>query len=187
MPQAVVLDTSVLFPPSLRDTLLRCAEAGLYAPRWSPDILDELQRSLSHDAGLTEPAVNRLIVAMTERFPAARVDDYQYLVSTLTNHPKDRHIVATAIQAKANRIVTLNLKDFSAPHLLPHQIDAQSPDEFLMEFAAASFTTMQTIIEMQVRALYNPPLSLAEVLIGLEGKTPRFARLMRDRMLADQQ
>jgi len=40
-PLLVVLDANVLFPWSLRDTLLRVAEEHLYEPRISKQIIDE--------------------------------------------------------------------------------------------------------------------------------------------------
>ncbi|MEX2441240.1 MAG: hypothetical protein WD400_01180 [Pontimonas sp.] len=130
--------------------------------------------------------MNRLILAMNRRFPESFVSGYQYLMPSMTNHPKDRHVLAAAVQAKADLIVTLNLKDFSTPHLAPHGINVQSPDEFLTEFATSSFTAMRTVIEMQAGALQKPPRSIGEILTILEGKVPTFARLMRHRMLADQ-
>ena len=45
-PFIVLLDANVLFPFSLRDTLLRAAAAGLYRLRWPSRILDETTRNL---------------------------------------------------------------------------------------------------------------------------------------------
>ena len=42
----VVLDANVLFPFTLRDTLLRAAAAELYQVRWTGRILDEMARNL---------------------------------------------------------------------------------------------------------------------------------------------
>lgn len=36
-----VLDACILYPPSLRDLLMRLAVAGAYAPRWTEQIHDE--------------------------------------------------------------------------------------------------------------------------------------------------
>lgn len=43
---SAVLDANVLYPFSLRDTLLRLAELELYTPLWSPRILEEMTRNL---------------------------------------------------------------------------------------------------------------------------------------------
>jgi hypothetical protein len=42
----VALDANVLFPPTLRDTVLRAAAVGNYQLRWSVEILDEMERNL---------------------------------------------------------------------------------------------------------------------------------------------
>jgi len=41
-----VLDACVLFPASLRDTLLRAANADLYGMRLTDEILEEVSRNL---------------------------------------------------------------------------------------------------------------------------------------------
>jgi hypothetical protein len=50
----VVLDAHVLFPASLRDLLLRCAEHELYRLRVSEEIWTEVVRSLSASGRLAE-------------------------------------------------------------------------------------------------------------------------------------
>ena len=45
-PFTVVVDANVLFPLTLRDTVLRAAAAGFYQLRWSAEILDEMERNL---------------------------------------------------------------------------------------------------------------------------------------------
>jgi hypothetical protein len=42
----VLLDASVLFPSTLRDTLLTLAEHDLFEPHWSTEILAEVRRSV---------------------------------------------------------------------------------------------------------------------------------------------
>ena len=54
MPIRAVLDACVLFPASLRDTLLRAAERELYQAYWSQDILTELRRSLTRRRQMTD-------------------------------------------------------------------------------------------------------------------------------------
>jgi hypothetical protein len=41
-----VYDACVLYPPSVRDLLVRLAQTGLFAARWSDAILDEMVESI---------------------------------------------------------------------------------------------------------------------------------------------
>lgn len=65
-----VLDTSVLYPPHLRDTPLLAAEHGLYRPVWSALILDELRRNVLA-TGAMPAKVERTIALMGRQFPRA--------------------------------------------------------------------------------------------------------------------
>ncbi|MFC5993478.1 putative toxin-antitoxin system toxin component, PIN family [Pseudonocardia hispaniensis] len=103
----VLLDTSVLFKPLLCDTLLCVAEEGLFQPLWSHDILDELRRALLR-YGVAKAGVDHRIDQMTEHFPGAMVTGYTPLIGTMTNDPKDRHILAAAVRGGAELIVTEN-------------------------------------------------------------------------------
>ncbi len=67
----VVLDACVPIPMPLADTLLRMAETpGLYLPKWSQLIMDEVTRNLS--AKWDMPAGKRNCAA----FPEAWVDGF---------------------------------------------------------------------------------------------------------------
>lgn len=185
MPPSVVLDTSVLFPMTLRDTLLRCAEEHLFEPRWSPDILDELRRSLIRDARAEERDVARLIAFMTTSFPRALTVNYHHRVDQMTNHPKDRHILAAAVHVDATIIVTSNLRHFPAEILGPYQITAWSPDAFLCDLATTDPPTMFKLLRQQAADLIAPPVSIGELLTSLEQTAPVFASLMRRHLLLD--
>ena len=50
----VVLDSCVLYPMYLRDTLLCAAEAGLYRVHWSAEILDGAIRNLVANQQMTQ-------------------------------------------------------------------------------------------------------------------------------------
>jgi hypothetical protein len=53
-PFVVLLDANVLFPFSLRDTLLRAAAAGFYQVRGSSRILDEMTSNLTRPGTIRE-------------------------------------------------------------------------------------------------------------------------------------
>ena len=100
-PFIAVLDANVLFPLTLRDTLLRAAAAGFYQLRWSADILDEMERNLVSTGTVPADRAARLRATMETYFPEAEVLGYRPRIGTLQNHPKDRHVVAAALEAGA--------------------------------------------------------------------------------------
>jgi predicted nucleic acid-binding protein len=110
-PFKVVLDANVLFPFSLRDTLLRAAAQGFFQLYWSTEILDETRRNLVATGTMSDEQANRLLAAMTGAFPESMVTGYEPLVDVMPNHEKDRHVAAAAVKAGAQVVVTSNLKD----------------------------------------------------------------------------
>ncbi|MBA3822969.1 MAG: PIN domain-containing protein [Ktedonobacterales bacterium] len=174
-----VLDANVLFPASLRDTLLRAAENKLYHAYWTPLILEEMRRNVVSKGKMTESQAQRLVTTLSRVFPDSIVPDtYQQHIATLTNDPKDRHVLAAAIESEANFIVTLNLSDFPRAALLPHHVVAISPDAFLLQLFQDAPATLKTIIRSQAAALRNPPLLLRDVLTILSFHVPQFCREM---------
>lgn len=60
---------------------------------------------------------------MKAALPDADVAGYDALIQSLSlPDPDDRHVLAVAIAAKANVIVTWNLEDFPAEALEPHRV-----------------------------------------------------------------
>jgi len=96
-----VLDTCVLAPMPVADTLLRLADepASFYSPRWSQDILKELRTTL-HKFGFTATQIAHRIEQMEGAFPDAAVDGYEHLIGSMKNNSKDRHVLAAALDAE---------------------------------------------------------------------------------------
>ena len=176
--RGVVLDVCVLFPAALRDTLLRAAAAGLYRVRWSKPILEEVRRNLVDSGRTTELQAEWLLATMGEFFPEAAVTGFESLIDQMTNHPKDRHVLA-AVAADARLIVSHNLRDFPRRALIPVGVAAQSPDVFLTRLLERRPGHMLEIISRQAHALRTPPMTVAEVLDDLALHAPRFAALVR--------
>lgn len=175
-PLTAILDANVLYPFTLRDTLLRAAAAGLFQARWSDKILEEAIRNLVADHVVTEQQAVRLRAAMTAAFPEARVIGFDKLVATMRNDPKDRHVAAAAVKAKAQVIVTLNVRDFRR---LPEGIDAQTPDDFLVSLFDREPRLLIDIVHEQSVALRSPPRSFEEIVGALARVVPVFARRVR--------
>ena len=59
------------------------------------------------------------------------VEGHEDLISAMTNHPKDRHVLAAAVRCHAEVIVTHNVKDFPRTALEPYSITVLGPSTFL--------------------------------------------------------
>lgn len=178
----VLLDACVLFPMSLRDTLLRAAEKGLYRVQFTEAILEELRKNLVTQRGLEEEKAQRLVDKVRESFPEALVTHYESLISVMTNDEKDRHVLAAAVKTGAKVIVTENLKDFRQESLAPFDIEAQKPDQFLIHLFYLAPELMVQIIREQANDLRNPPMTKLELLQVLEQHVPMFVRLVLEQL-----
>jgi len=176
-PFIVVLDANVLFPFSLRDTLLRAAAAGFYQVRWSSQILDEMERSLVATATMPAEKARRLRAIMEREFPEAEVTGYEHLIAAMKNDEKDRHVAAAAVKVGAQVITTANLKDFGA---LPDGIEAQSPDVFLCNLFDLDPEGFVELLREQAADLVNPPMDLDELLARLARVVPDLVAAIRE-------
>ena len=79
-PFKVVLDANVLYPFTLRDTLLRAAAAGSYQVCWSNLILDEATGNLIAAGRMTSEQAARLRQAMAAAFEDAMITGYEILI-----------------------------------------------------------------------------------------------------------
>lgn len=179
MPFVALLDANVLYPAYLRDLLLRLAQAGVYQPRWSAEILDEVARNVKkgRDAAGREK-VDRMISLMQRHFEDAEVTGYEGLLPAMTNDPKDHHVLAAAITGGADVIVTNNLRHFPPQSREPYNIDAQVPDEFLRhQWEQADPDHFVAILKRWTAQLQRHPDTLEGVLEeNLMTTAPEFSR-----------
>ncbi len=162
-----LLDANVLYPAYLRDLLLRLAQTGVYQPRWSAEILDEVARNVKEGRDAAgQQKVDRVISLMKRHFEDAEVTaGYEGLVPAMTNDPKDRHVLAAAITGGVDVIVTFNLKHFPPQSREPYNIDAQEPDEFLRhQWEQADHERFVAILERWTTQLQRHPDTLEGVL-----------------------
>jgi predicted nucleic acid-binding protein len=119
---AAVLDACALVPIALADTLLRVAERELYRPMWSSRIVAEASAAIVevHPDMLAEQVAKRF-AAMEDAFEDTAVGGWEHLEASVTlPDPDDRHVVAVALQGRADGIVTANIADYPADVLRPY-------------------------------------------------------------------
>lgn len=126
----VIYDACVLYPAPLRDLLIRIARTGIVRARWSEQILDEcFSNILAQRSDLSSAQLARTRALMVAAIPDCMVDGFEELVGGLElPDPEDRHVLAAAIRASAQTIVTFNLKDFPADRLAAYGVEAHDAD-----------------------------------------------------------
>jgi predicted nucleic acid-binding protein len=179
------LDASVLYPVSLRNLLMRLTLAGLYQARWSAHVHDEWMRSVLRDHPHLLPArLQALRAAMDERAEDSLVVGYEPLIDSLDlPDPDDRHVLAAAITADADVIVTCSLRDFPDQALTPYRIEAQHPDEFILELLDLAPAEVAEAVRAQQARLVNPPVPMPDLLalferLGLPATAAKLRQLL---------
>ncbi len=77
-------------------------------------------------------------------------------------------MLAAAIRGHANVIVTMNLTDFPREALAPFGIEAQHPDEFILNLLGLAPGAVMSAAQTHRLSLRNPPKTTAEYLATLE-------------------
>jgi len=183
-----IYDACVLYPNYLRDLLIRIARTDLVQAKWSEEILDEAFRSISKNRPDLEPAK----LARTRRLICEAVEDclitnYEALAKSIAlPDPHDRHVLAAAIKAGAQVIVTANLSDFPEALLLPYNLVAVEPDEFILNQIDLKPLLIAQIITEALEDYAKPRLTLEDLLAiyersGLARSTQRLRKLMQAR------
>ncbi len=128
-----VLDTNVIYPIEIRDLLFWFAHYDLYTIKWSKHIFDEWEEVMKRK-GIPEEEIQKRLNKANAAFCDALVENYDPLIDMLElPDEKDRHVLAAAIKANANIIVTNNLKHFPEDYLASFGLAAKSADEFLAD------------------------------------------------------
>jgi predicted nucleic acid-binding protein len=175
-PFRVVLDACVLYPFTVRDTLLLAAEAAFFQVYWTDEILDEARRNLVANNLMTDEKAAKLVATMKRAFPEATVSGYEPLIASMESHEKDRHVVAAAVKAGAQVIVTDNLRDFRK---LPEGLEAQSADEFLSNLFDLDPDSFVALLRRQAAGLKRPPVSFDDLLRGMSKLVPEVISAVR--------
>lgn len=159
------LDACVLVPMGLCDSLLSIARTGIYRPIWSDEILAEDR-----------------IAAMNEAFPDALVSAWRPMLSAVPDavDPKDRHVVAAALQGQANVIVTDNLRDFAPAALASLNLSVQSADEFLVSQFEVDPLLAAAGVRQQLARLQRPPRTPAEHIELIRPSLPSYAEVLEE-------
>jgi predicted nucleic acid-binding protein len=174
----VVPDACVLLPMPLCDTLLRSAEEpSFFRIVWSEEILNEVRKGLlSEKFGYSTEQADRRITSMRAAFPEAMTTVPAGLVEGIERipDPSDRHVVALALQSRADTIVTDNLKHFPPEVLDDYHLQVSSADDFLIHQYHLGSEVMLEKLDRQAAGIRK---RRADVLRYLQKSAPKFCRV----------
>ena len=174
----IFLDACVLANFGVCDLLLRLSERPrLIVPHWSAEVLAETRRTQIEKLGWPPELAESFQAKAREAFPDAEISDYESLLPSLTNDPKDRHVLAAAIRGNCPLILTFNLKHFPAEALKPWNICASHPQDYL--------TILYEMEPQQLTACLGEiagkrKIEVQDVLIRLGKILPVFAQRLLD-------
>lgn len=166
-----VYDANVLYPSTLRDVLIRVAQSGLVQAKWTNDILDETFRNLKENRPDLDPRkLGRTRELMAGSIRDVLVKGHEPLIGMLDlPDPDDRHVLAAAIRAKAQVIVTFNLVDFPVDKLSAWDVHAVHPDAFIEAQVDLSPRLVYAALAQIADAWRQPPNAVvADVIASLE-------------------
>jgi predicted nucleic acid-binding protein len=185
MPFVVVYDACVLYPASLRDLLVRLASKRIVHACWSRTILEEMRESLlANHPQLRREQLNRTLELMDRNVPEAMTEGFEDLIPALSlPDPDDRHVLAVAIRAGAQAIITANLRDFPPKALALYDIEALHPDTFILQTLDLYPGAVCETLTEQVADLRAPPIHRDQVLerlsrCGLIQSVTRFREIL---------
>ncbi|MBB1571154.1 MAG: PIN domain-containing protein [Propionibacteriaceae bacterium] len=178
----VFLDACVLVPITLTNVLLTAAEDSLLQPHWSPEVLEEAIIAINEiRPHLNETQIHRRFSAMDAAFPGASVaGDPSRLDHREFPDPDDRHVVAAAMAAGVEIIVTANIRDFPTTLMNTLGLIVMSPDELLLKLLAENKTAVLEVMLKVASTLRSPQQSIEELLVALKrAGAPSFAEKAR--------
>ena len=124
----MLADANILFSRTLRDYVLYAADEGAIEVHWSREILAEMSRNLRENLGLSHDSTTRLEQLMNDyiEYALVEVDPGDLAaVGAVEMDAKDRHVLAAALSADADILLTDNTKDF------PGAVDGRARDQLL--------------------------------------------------------
>lgn len=168
----MLYDSCVLYPAPLRDLLMHVAVTDLFRARWTDAIHEEwISNVLQNRPDLKLEQLLRTRDLMNAHVRDCVVTGYETLIESVNlPDPDDRHVLAAAIRAGADLIVTFNLKDFPEKDLRPYGIEAQHPDDFLSYQLDLAPNIVCAAAKRHRASLRNPPKALDDYLATLEAQ-----------------
>lgn len=169
----VFVDTNVFYPVRLADLVLSCVGDGLFDLCVSDPLLDEIERVLVNDKGLSaEKSAAFRAALLASAFTNVTVGDCKVVRDQLDGpDPDDLWHLAAAIHARADVILTSNTSDFENAKVPESvfRISITKPDDFFTQLIIDGLgDDLTTTISRMSARLKRPNRTPSEIVDGLE-------------------
>jgi predicted nucleic acid-binding protein len=175
-----VLDACVLYPTVMRAILTGTAAAGLFTPLWSDRILEEWARATRKLGPGAEDLARGEIALLRAAFPQATVPAQPAVEARLVlPDDDDRHVLAIAVAAGADAVITLNAGDFPRHILAAEGLARRDPDGFLWELWShhpAAVSAVALAVRDRAERVSGQPQPLRALL--KRARLPRLAKAL---------
>jgi predicted nucleic acid-binding protein len=160
----VIYDANIFFGALRRSLMIHLAQAGIFRARWTKDIHEEWMGNLRKrllDIRIED--LQRIRGLVDDAVPDCLVRNYQAIAKGLElPDPNDTHVLAAAIKAGAQVIVTFNKRDFPSAILEEYDIEAQHPDDFILYQKEENLGLVIEKLRQCRLERQNPPCSVPE-------------------------
>lgn len=152
----ILIDACVLYPTVMREVVLGVAKAGVFEPLWSTRLLEEWARAAiklgpeGEAQARAEIALLRAAWPKSERPAAPGVEARLWLPDE-----NDIHVLAVAVDAGADLIMTLNAKDFPRGTLSEEGLGRIDPDGYLMQLWPTHEETIRSVAQDVLETAQN--------------------------------
>lgn len=173
--ERVFPDTSVLYPISIADLILRLGDLHVHEVIWSGDLLDEVERVLIEEKGLAPEKAAYFCECVRTAFPEGQISksSYVWLVESRTGPDPDDHVhSAAAVAGGATVLLTADNRGFPKRDLGP--VRRLGPDAYFLEQLEA-FPEEVIGVLGEMGAARREPQAIDETLRALSAAgVPRF-------------
>jgi len=149
----ILIDTCVLYPTVMREVVLGVAATGAFEPIWSSRILEEWARAAIKLGPEGEAQARAEIAMLRANWPTSERPAAPGLAARLwLPDADDIHVLAVAVDAGADIIMTLNAKDFPRGTLAEEGLERVDPDSYLMRLWPEHDTAISAVSEQILKA-----------------------------------
>lgn len=132
-------DANILISRTLRDYFVYAAKLGALDIHWSDGILDETTRNLIDKFDFSQEDAEVLVDRLSAYIPTALVEVKkrdETRVAKVEMDAKDRHVLAAALSANAELLLTQNIRHFPREWMAKHGIALVNAGTLLTRLAA---------------------------------------------------